>query len=812
MPAPNPPGGARPRRSARPDGPVRHRLVERLDRHGRALIGATVVSLLLVALTLTAATVGLIGPPDGAGTRANAATMAYRDAGRPVPERVADLLARMSTDDKIGQLVQVDHGALSNAADVGAYRIGSVRSDGGWAPEDNSAVGWAQAYDSVQRTALETPLAIPVIYGVDAVHGHNFVHGATIFPHNVGLGASRDPALAQRIGRATAEEIAGTGINWAFAPCLCQTSEAGAVGGVGGYESFGERLEVTAPMASMIAGLQGPNVGEPASVLATVKHRIGPGELTEERLGSVHLPPLHAAVSNGVGAVMLSFADWSGTRPQAHRRLVTEMVKGQLGFTGFVVSDSTGLDRIDGVDGLTGPEIATAINAGIDMVSVPTGYPEFLSLLRAEVATGGISTQRLDDANTRILTRKFELGLFERSLSDPAMLGNVGSQAHRDLAREAVRGSQVLLRNVGGALPLAKSGGKIFVAGKSADDIGNQTGGVTISREGASGGVTAGTTILGGIRDVVGAGATVTYDRDGAGIDRTYRAAIAVVGEVPYADGAAETPTLDATDTKMLDRLKAADVPVIVVLVSGRPLDVADRIDDWAALVAAWLPGTEGGGVADVLFGDHTPTAKLPVTWPAGSAQQQASSGGAELFPYGFGLSFSGAPTPTPAPGPTGAAPRPTTARPPANRPTSAAPTPTQTTPAAPPPAPPTSAGPTPTPTPSASLAPGVASCAVRYSVVSQWSDGFVAEVRVTAGNAPVTGWTMRFALPDGQRVVNGWNAGVTQAGANVTAANPSWLATIPAGGQASFGFQATHDGTNGPPDRMTFNGAACTS
>nr|MDT0659361.1 glycoside hydrolase family 3 N-terminal domain-containing protein [Micromonospora sp. DSM 115978] len=796
----------------RPDGPVRHRMVERMDRYGRTLVGVSIGAVLLVVLTLIASALGMIGPSSGGGAgRAAAGVTPYRDPALPVPERVADLLTRMSPAEKVGQLVQVDHGALASPADVGAYRIGSVRADGNWAPADNTAAGWAQAYDDVQRQATGTPLGIPLIYGVDAAHGHNVVRDATIFPHNIGLGASRDAGLAQRIGRATAEEIAATGIDWAFAPCLCLTGQAG---GRGGYESFGERLEIAASMASMVAGLQGPVVNEPTSVLATAKHQVGPGDLTEDRLRAVHVPPLHAAVSNGAGAVLLSFADWSGGRATAHQRLVTDLLKGELGFTGFVLTDSAGLAAIDGTTGLSGAEIAAAVNGGIDMLAVTAGHQEFTALLQAEVDAGRISPQRLDDANTRILTRKFELGLFERPLADPALLGSVGSQPHRDLAREAVRASQVLLKNDDEVLPLAKAGGKIFVAGRNADDIGNQAGGMTLTRQGASGGVTTGTTILAGVREAVGTGTTVTYQRDGKGVNRSYRAAIAVVGELPYADGGADLPALDRADTRMLDRLRAAGVPVVVVVVSGRPVQVADRIDDWAALVAAWLPGTEGRGVADVLFGDHNPAARLPVTWPAapasgGSGGGKAGAARAELFPYGFGLSFPAAAGPTPSARPPAppAAPapgaRPTTTRPPAVAPTpSSRPTPssTPTTPAAPA-APSASA--------SASPSAGALACAVGYTVGSRWSDGFVAEVRVTS-RAAVNGWTLRFTLPAGQRISQAWNATVSQNGTTVTATNASWNAAIAAGGEVSFGFLAGHDGTSGGPTGSSLNGTPC--
>jgi beta-glucosidase len=251
---------------------------------------------------------------------------------------------------------------------------------------------------------------------------------------------------------------------------------------------------------------------------------------------------------------------------------------------------------------------------------------------------------RIDDANRRILTKKFELGLFEQPLSDRTYAATVGSAEHRAIAREAVRKSQVLLKN-SGVLPLAKTGGKIFVAGRSADDVGNSSGGWTTTWQGKSGAVPGGTSILAGIRTAVGSGATVTFNRDGTGIDSSYRAAIAVVGETPYAEGEGDltgSMSLDSTDLATITRLRAAGVPVIVVLVSGRPLDIAAELGSWDALVESWLPGTEGGGVADVLFGDYAPTGKLPVTWMQSASQQPINDGDGQtpLFPYGFGLTY----------------------------------------------------------------------------------------------------------------------------------------------------------------------------
>ena len=791
-----------------PNAPAQHRKVLRLDRHGRTMIAATVVCVCLAAATLVASALDLIGPAHDAGATANRAGPAYLDPAQPVPARVADLLGRMTLEDKLGQLAQVDRAALTSPQDIAAYRIGSVLSGGGSAPANNAPTGWADMYDGFQSAAQATPLGIPIIYGIDAVHGHNNVRGATIFPHNIGIGASRDAGLAQAVGRATAEEVAGTGIDWTFAPCLCvaRNDRWGRT-----YESFGEQAEIPTAMTSIIGGFQGTSLGEPTSILATAKHYVGDGgttggrdqgntEISEAELRSTHLPPFQAAVAQGVGSIMVSFSSWNGQKLHSHKRLLTDILKGELAFQGFVVSDWAGIDQIDGQRGFTGAEISAAVNAGIDMIMVPTDYRQFLQLLRNEVDGGRITMERIDDANRRILTKKFELGLFERRFTDRALTSTVGNQAHRDLARDAVRKSQVLLKNDGGVLPLAKSGGKIFVAGKSADDIGLQSGGWTISWQGAAGNVTPGTTILQGIRATVGTGATVTYNRDGTGIDSSYRAAIAVVGETPYAEGQGDRTGamgLDSADLQVLSRLRASGVPVTVVLVSGRPLDIAAQVDGWAALVAAWLPGTEGQGVADVLFGDYNPTAKLPVTWMRSVSQQPINVGDGKppLFAYGFGLNYPGRPT-TPSPSVTTTRPPQTT--PPA--PTTPAPT---TRPASTTRPPATTAAPT-TPT------VGTLSCTFGYTVSNQWGNGFVAEVRVTAGSAPVNGWTLRFTFPGDQAITNAWNASVTQSGGQVSAVNQDYNASIPAGGSATFGFQATYSGTNSPPTGASLNGTAC--
>ena len=601
---------------------------------------ATVVCLATAALGLVPA------------STAHAAVLPYQDPSLPVPTRVSDLLGRMSLDEKLGQMTQAERNAVTNAQ-ITQFRLGSLLSGGGSAPSPNNATSWANMYDNFQNAALATPLAIPLIYGVDAVHGHNNVVGATIFPHNIGLGATRDPALVQNIGRATAEEVSGTGIDWDFSPCLCvaRNDRWGRT-----LESFGETPDLVSSMTTVVSGLQGTSLSAPGSVLATAKHYIGDGgttggvdqgntQLTEAELRAIHLPPFQAAVQRGVGAIMISYSSWNGVKMHGNQYLISTVLKGELGFSGFVVSDWNGIDQIDGATGFTATEVRTAINAGIDMVMVPNDWQNFISLLRTEVQAGRVTTARVDDANRRILTKKFELGLFERPLTDRGFTPTVGNAAHRSLARQAVRESQVLLKNAGNVLPLATANNRIFVAGKNADNIGNQSGGWTISWQGGSGATTPGTSILQGIRSTVAPSTVVTYNQTGAGVNNTYNMAIAVVGETPYAEGAGDRPgsmSLDTADINTINTLRGAGIPVVVVLVSGRPLDIAAQLPNWNALVAAWLPGTEGQGVADVLFGVAQPTGKLPMTWMNSVSQQPINTGDGQtpLFPYGFGLAY----------------------------------------------------------------------------------------------------------------------------------------------------------------------------
>lgn len=573
----------------------------------------------------------------------------YKDPSAPIPNRVADLLSQMTLDEKVGQMTQVARSYLTLDQDVANYYLGSILSGGN--PSPNTPTAWADMYDNYQSVALSTRLGIPVIYGTDAVHGHNNVYGATIFPHNIGLGATRNPALIQEVGRMTATEVAGTGIDWTFSPCLCvaRNERWGRT-----YESFGEDPEIAKMMTTIINGYQGTSLNTETSILATAKHYVGDGGTTggkdqgdtllnEADLRHIHLAPFIDAIQKGVGSIMISFSSWNSNKLHGHKYLVTDVLKGELAFSGFVVSDWGGHKQLSSDYSYN---VRTAINAGIDMVMVPDDYKTFITTLKNEINNGGIPISRIDDAVTRILTKKFELGLFERPYTNRTYTPLIGSPQNRAVAREAVRQSLVLLKNSNNILPLAKNA-KVFVAGKNADDIGNQSGGWTISWQGSSGNTTPGTTILQSIKNTVTAGTQVTYNKRGVGA-KGHDVAVVVIGEKPYAEGpgdrlAPDSLELDRDDKTTLSNVKRSGIPIVVVLVSGRPLIVTNEIPSWQAFMAAWLPGTEGQGVADVLFGDYKPTGKLPQTWPSSANQIPTNIGDTTynpLFPYGSGLTY----------------------------------------------------------------------------------------------------------------------------------------------------------------------------
>ena len=574
-------------------------------------------------------------------------------------EFVETLMSDMTLKEKIGQMTQVDRQFLNDISDISKYGFGSLLSGGGSTPATNEPKAWADMYDSYQREALKTRLQIPLIYGIDAVHGHNNVVGATIFPHNIGLGATRDAALVEAVARATALEVAATGMDWDFAPCLAVPDDYrwGRT-----YEGFSEDTDLVSQLGgAAVRGYQSTDISNPQSVLACAKHFIGDGGTTfgtglnnlidrgnlaisEEELRKRHLPPFQKAIDEGVATFMAAYNTWNDVKCHANKFLLTDLLKDELGFKGFVVSDWAAIEEIPGD---YKSDIITSINAGIDMVMVPgavkfgnESFENFLKLLEESVQEGSIPMERIDDAVKRILLIKKQSGLFDRPFSDQQLLAHIGSDKHRQIAREAVRKSMVLLKNKDGILPLPKEGKTIIVAGRGADNIGMQSGGWTISWQGDMGQTTDGTTILDAIKSAVSPGTVVEYTPDGTAY--TGDLAVVVVGEKPYAEmqGDRKDLKLDKEDLDVIKRFKENDIPVVVVLLSGRPMIITDEIEKWDGLIAAWLPGTEGSGVADVLFGDYNPTGKLSFSWPKNINQFPINPEDDHLYSFGFGLSY----------------------------------------------------------------------------------------------------------------------------------------------------------------------------
>jgi beta-glucosidase len=626
-------------------------------------------------------------PTDGLGRVAFRQTGApYLNPDLPVAKRVEDLMGRMTLEEKIGQMTMAERGAVTeDPTQVTSLRLGAVLSGGGSVPADNTPTGWADMVDTFQERALQTRLQIPILYGVDSVHGHGNLFGATVFPHNIGLGATRDPKLIEQIEHVVAEETRATGPQWSFAPCVCVARDArwGRT-----YESFSEDPRLVTRLSSGIRGFQGDNAGDLRDkdrVLATAKHYAGDGDTefdtaagdytidqgvtitSREDFARIDLAPFVAAVRrHKTGTVMPSFSsvDWTEDgvgnplKMHAHRELITDVLKSQIGFDGFVISDWEGIHQIPG-DWAT--QVRTGVNAGIDMFMEPFSSPEFETTLLAEVNAGRVPMARIDDAVRRILTKKFEVGLFEHPYTDRSNVDDVGSAEHRALAREAVAKSQVLLKNSQGVLPLEEDA-NVYVAGRNADDMGNQAGGWTLSWQGASGQHRIpGNTILDGIRQVA-PDAQVTYSKDASAPVGDADVGIVIVGETPYSEGFGDiggprwgfdpedggvlrepkSLELQPGDAAVVDTVCDAVPKCVVLVVSGRPQVITpEQLGEIDALVASWLPGSQGEGVADVLFGKRPFTGKLSHTWPASAAQEPINVGDSDYdpaFPYGWGL------------------------------------------------------------------------------------------------------------------------------------------------------------------------------
>jgi beta-glucosidase len=577
------------------------------------------------------------------------ASAAYKDPSLPVERRVEDLLSRMTVEEKIGQTLQVARDYLVKDSDIAEFGLGSILSGGGSAPRVNEPAAWADMIDSYQRQALSTRLGIPIIYGIDAVHGHNNVRGAVIFPHNIGMGAANDPKLVEEEGRITAEEMLATGARWDFAPCIAVPRDErwGRT-----YEGFGDLPELSGPLgAAEIRGLQAGGLGSGTAVLATAKHYAGDGgtaggvdrgdaRYPEDRFLAIHVAPYKDAIAAGAECVMVSFSSWNGQKDHGNAHLINDILRGKLGFKGFVVSDWGGVDLLPGDEG---QRIAASINAGVDMIMIPDMYKRYASEMRDLVSSGDISRARLDEAARRILSAKFRLGLFERPFANRSLLPSVGSDAHRAVARRAVAESLVVLKNEGGVLPLGGGAKKILVVGSRADDIGSQCGGWTISWQGMRGKITEGTTIFQGIAAAAGPGSRVLLSKNGkAPSGFAPDLIVAVVGEDPYAEMKGDSSDLEiaSQDRGIIAAAASLKAPVVAILLSGRPLIINGDLAKADAFVAAWLPGTEGAGVADLLFGRVKARGKLPRPWPASVDQLPLSEGEgkAPLFPRGFGL------------------------------------------------------------------------------------------------------------------------------------------------------------------------------
>ena len=502
-------------------------------------------------------------------------------------------------------------------------------------------------YDRYQSQALSTRLGIPMLYGVDAVHGHGAVKGTTIFPHNIGMGCTRDPAAVEAAARVTAREMAGTGLDWNFAPCIAVARDErwGRT-----YESYGESPELAESLgAAAVRGFEQATDG--TAILATAKHFLADGgtlggkdqgdaQISEEDLRRIHLPGYAAAIKAGVGSVMVSYSSWNTQYMHGNKHLITDVLKGELAFGGFVVSDWQAIDRM--APGNYSDAIEIAINAGIDMIMVPNAYRDFIARLKALVGAGRVTQARIDDACRRILKQKVRFKLWEKPFTDRALTAEIGSPAHREVARDVVRKSLVVLKNDKQTLPLKKEA-RVHVCGLRADNMGIQCGGWSVGWRGRRGDITPGTTIRKAIEKVVGA-AKIDYSENAAGAEKA-DAVVVVVGEDPYAEGSGDRAKLELSpqDLSLVDAAKRSGKPVVLVLISGRPLILGDVLNAAGAVVAAWLPGTEGDGVADVLFGAYKPTGKLSCSWPANMSQIPINVGdprAAPLFPYGHGLSW----------------------------------------------------------------------------------------------------------------------------------------------------------------------------
>jgi beta-glucosidase len=639
---------------------------------------------------------------------------------KEIEQKISEILDSMTLDQKIGQMLQPERQFI-DPEEVKKYHIGSVLSGGGSVPGDNKPEDWIAMNDAYWAASMDADaehLAIPIIYGVDAIHGNTNVLGAVVFPHNIGLGAAHDPDLMERIAAVTAKEIAATGVDWTFAPTLAvaRNDHWGRT-----YESYSEDPAiVSAYAARFIKGLQGDFGGD--KVIACAKHWIGDGAtlhgidqgdmcIPEAELRRIHLPPYRAAVEAGVLSVMVSLSSWYGKKCHGHKFLITDLLKTELGFKGLVISDWDGIDYLDEDYSEC---VVQSLNAGLDLFMVTSRWKEFIDIAKANVLNGRISMQRIDDAVRRILRVKFIAKMFEKPR--PAMrplsldYSCFGSAEHREVAREAVRKSLVLLKNEADILPLDKSA-RILVTGKNAHNRGHQCGGFTVAWQGVNdklpldkseydqadheklrdpadakaaswtSAIVGGTSIWEGISAVA---PNAVLSEDGSDADPAkHDLAIVVIGEVPYAEmlgdirvaglekglkiskGSTSADTgqedeiplvkqgpygthlylhqLHPEDLATIKTIRARGIPVIAIMICGRPLVIEQELSEVQAFVVAWFPGSEGGGVADVIFGEHPVQGKLSFSWPRYDDENWnlGDPGYKPRFPYGFGLHFN---------------------------------------------------------------------------------------------------------------------------------------------------------------------------
>lgn len=555
----------------------------------------------------------------------------YRDSTLSIETRLADLTSRMTVAEKIGQMALIEKNSMHDLNDIAKYGLGALMSGSGGKPADNTPKGWLQMVKNFQSYGQKTRMGIPLLYGIDANHGHSNIPGATIFPHFIGLGASKNPDLIRKVAKVTAAEVAATGIYWIYSPNIdvAQDIRWGRT-----YETFGSDPKLVGALGqAYIDGLQSFNQGG-LKMVAAAKHYLGNGSsewgssinkdffidqgnsnISEEKLRQIYLEPFKQAINAGVKSIMVGLNKWKGEKIATNEYLLTDVLKKELGFQGMIVSDWYGVyeQETDNYKALV-----KAVNAGIDMVMLPYDYKFFSESMHRALANGDISQARVDEAARRILKVKLEMGLFDKSTADSSNLNDIGSQAHRDIARMAVRESLVLLKN-NKAIPIAKNTSKILVAGSAADNLGKQMGGWTVEWQGIDGNWIPGTTILKGIQEAVSSSTEVVYDLKGKFTNQKDLAdvGIAVVVENPYAEGWGDNanPKLSEEDIATIYNLKKISKKIIVIIISGRPLDIKKYANDWDALIAAWLPGSEGQGIADVLFGDYAFTGTLPIDW-----------------------------------------------------------------------------------------------------------------------------------------------------------------------------------------------------